>query len=129
MIRGYEEPFLQNDIFAALCRLIRHREGDLPPEALNGIQTPCLLIWGEHDKSVPLHIGERLNNDLVHSDLIVLKETSHAVPEERPRELYQHIKTFLANSMPLKGITSGGTSHLGIQEMFMEEEKDSPPVI
>jgi pimeloyl-ACP methyl ester carboxylesterase len=124
MIHGYEEPFLKNDIFAALCRLLRHREGDLPAEALNEIQTPCLLIWGEHDKSVPLHIGERLNNDLVHSDLIVFKETGHAVPEERPRELYQHIKTFLADSMPKQS-----TSILGIQEMLMEEEKDSPPVV
>jgi pimeloyl-ACP methyl ester carboxylesterase len=104
MINGYEEPFLRNDIFAALCRLIRHREGDLPVEVLNGIQTPCLLIWGEHDKAVPLHIGERLNNDLVHSQLVIINETGHAIPEERPRELYQHIKNFLADQRPLQSL-------------------------
>jgi pimeloyl-ACP methyl ester carboxylesterase len=98
MIRGYEEPFLQNDIFAALCRLLRHREGDLPVNALNNIQTRCLLIWGEHDKAVPLHIGERLNKDLLNSQLVVFTETGHAVPEERPHETYRQITSFIAQS-------------------------------
>jgi pimeloyl-ACP methyl ester carboxylesterase len=95
MINGYLQPFLQDDIFTALTRMIRHREGDLPVEVLNKIQTPCLLIWGDHDKSIPLHYGEKLNQDLVNSQLIVLKETGHAIPEERPFEIYQYIKNFL----------------------------------
>jgi pimeloyl-ACP methyl ester carboxylesterase len=95
MINGYLQPFLQDEIFVALTRMIRHREGDLPAQVLNNIKTPCLLIWGEHDKSLPVHIGERLNKDLVNSELIILKESGHALPEERPREVYQHIKSFL----------------------------------
>jgi pimeloyl-ACP methyl ester carboxylesterase len=95
MINGYLQPFLQDEIFVALTRMIRHREGDLPVEVLNKIETPCLLIWGEHDKSIPVHLGEQLNKDLVNSELIVLKETGHAVPEERPFEIYQYIKNFL----------------------------------
>lgn len=95
MINGYLEPFLTDEIFIALTRMIRHREGDLPSEILNQIQTPCLLIWGEHDKSLPVHVGERLNKDLVNSTLVILKETGHALPEERPNEVYHHIKNFL----------------------------------
>ena len=95
MINGYLQPFLQDEIFVALTRMIRHREGDLPVEVLNKIETPCLLIWGDHDKSIPLHHGEKLNKDLVNSELVVLKETGHAVPEERPFEIYQYIKSFL----------------------------------
>lgn len=91
MINGYLQPFLKDEIFIALTRMIRHREGDLPAQALNQIQTPCLLIWGDHDNSMPLHIGEKLNKDLANSELIVLKETGHAVPEERPKEIYQTI--------------------------------------
>ncbi|MDR7002362.1 alpha/beta hydrolase [Neobacillus niacini] len=96
MINGYLQPFLQDNIFVALTKMIRHREGDLPVEVLKQIQTPCLLIWGEHDRSMPLHVGERLNKDLANSELIVLKETGHAVPEERPEEVYHQIKRFLA---------------------------------
>jgi pimeloyl-ACP methyl ester carboxylesterase len=92
MINGYLQPFLQDEIFVALTRMIRHREGDLSGEILNQIKTPCLLIWGDHDNSMPLHIGKKLNKDLPNSELIILKETGHAVPEERPKEIYQYIK-------------------------------------
>jgi pimeloyl-ACP methyl ester carboxylesterase len=92
MINGYLQPFLQDEIFVALTRMIRHREDDLHTEILNQIKTPCLLIWGDHDKSMPLHIGKKLNNDLVNSELIILKETGHALPEERPIEVYYYIK-------------------------------------
>ncbi|WP_251552407.1 alpha/beta fold hydrolase [Neobacillus muris] len=97
MINGYLQPFLQDEIFVALTRMIRDREGDLPPVVLKQIQTPCLLIWGDHDKSMPLEVGEKLNKDLVNSELIVLKETGHALPEERPFEVYQYIKNFISS--------------------------------
>lgn len=95
MIRGYLQPFLQDEIFVALTRMIRDREGDLPADVLKKIETPCLLIWGDHDKSVPLQIGEKLKNDLVNSELVILKETGHALPEERPNEVFQYIIGFL----------------------------------
>ncbi|XJZ28885.1 alpha/beta fold hydrolase [Bacillota bacterium Lsc_1132] len=95
MIRGYLEPFLSKEIFTALTRMIRHREGDLPAEKLKQIKTPCLLIWGEQDKSVPLEIGERLKSDLTNAELVVLKNTGHAIPEERPKEIYHCINRFL----------------------------------
>ncbi|MDF2557895.1 MAG: yugF [Bacillales bacterium] len=95
MINGYLQPFLEDKIFMALTRMIRHLEADLPAKVLKSIQTPCLLIWGDQDKSQPLHIGKRLHSDLVNSELVVLKETGHAVPEERPKEVFQHITHFL----------------------------------
>jgi len=98
MVDGYLQPFLQNKIFSALTRMIRDWEGDLPSKVLNQIKANCLLIWGEHDKSQPLHIGERLKEDLTHSKLIVLNETGHAIPEERPYEIYEHIKRFVKES-------------------------------
>ncbi|GHH98426.1 alpha/beta fold hydrolase [Neobacillus kokaensis] len=95
MINGYMEPFLQDEIFVALTRMIRDREGDLPRKILKQIKTPCLLIWGEHDKSIPLKFGEKLKQDLSNSELIVLRETGHAIPEERPSEIFEYIKGFL----------------------------------
>ena len=95
MIQGYLEPFLSKKIFTALARMVLHREGDLPAEKLQQIQTPCLLIWGEQDRSVPLEIGKHLKNDLTNAELVVLKDTGHAIPEERPTEIYQYINTFL----------------------------------
>lgn len=95
MLYGYLSPFLEDDIFRALTRMIRDREGDMPASALKKIETPCLLIWGEHDRVVPLHIGKRLNKDLKNSKLVVLKDTGHLVPEERPEDVLQHIRSFM----------------------------------
>ncbi|MFE8702401.1 alpha/beta fold hydrolase [Cytobacillus sp. FJAT-54145] len=96
MILGYTSPFLEDDIFKALTRMIRDREGDLTAEKLNSIETPCLLIWGEHDRVVPLNVGKRLNKDLKNSDLIVFKDTGHLVPEERPEDTTKYIREFIA---------------------------------
>ena len=95
MMTGYLQPFLEEDIFRALTRMIRDRENDLSCQQLKEISTPCLLIWGEHDRVVPVSVGNRLNQDLKNSELIVLKETGHLVPEERPEDIYTHIKQFL----------------------------------
>ncbi|MEH7123718.1 MULTISPECIES: alpha/beta fold hydrolase [unclassified Bacillus (in: firmicutes)] len=94
MAEGYLAPFLKDDIFLALAKLIRDREGDLSADILKEIQVPCLLIWGEQDKVVPLQIGKQLQQDLNNSKLIVLKETGHLLPEERPEEVFQYIKEF-----------------------------------
>jgi pimeloyl-ACP methyl ester carboxylesterase len=96
MMFGYLKPFLDDDIFRALTRMIRHREGDLSQQDLNRIETPCLLIWGKHDRVVPLHIGKRLNKDLPNSKLLILENTGHLVPEERPEDVYQHIRSFIS---------------------------------
>lgn len=95
MEKGYLEPFLEERIFPALTRMIRDHEGDLPVQFLRKIDTPCLLIWGEHDKVVPLQIGKRLHGDLKNAKLIVLKDTGHLVPEEKPEEVFQLIKEYI----------------------------------
>lgn len=114
MYNGYLMPFLKNDIFKALTRMLRHHEGDLPQQVLHQIETPCLLIWGEHDKVVPLQIGKRLNADLKHSELIVLKETGHLVPEERPLDVKRHIMGFLSE----KALSPSSTKTLGHGDRF-----------
>ncbi|VEF47124.1 putative hydrolase [Bacillus freudenreichii] len=95
MIQGYANQFEDPRIFFALALLLRHREGDLPKEALKNIQTPCLLVWGEHDKIVPVAIGKKLSEDLPHAKLVILKQTGHLVPEEQPQDVYQEIRSFL----------------------------------
>ncbi|WP_442595838.1 alpha/beta fold hydrolase [Neobacillus sp. D3-1R] len=104
MLYGYLQPFIEdNEIFKALTKMIRDREGDLSSAQLQTIETPSLLIWGEHDKVVPVQIGKKLNRDLKSSELIILKDTGHLVPEERPEEVLNHIKKFLQpkNTTPL----------------------------
>jgi len=97
MLHGYLVPFLENDIFPALTRMIRDREDELNEQDLQQINTPCLLIWGEHDRVVPLDIGKKLKRDLKNAELIVLKDTGHLVPEEQPHLVHKYIKEFLGS--------------------------------
>ncbi|MFN2744052.1 MULTISPECIES: alpha/beta fold hydrolase [Bacillus] len=95
MIDGYLKPFLDDQIFRALARLIRHREGDLAPDELKQIETPSLLIWGEEDRVVPVQIGKRLHQDLPNSSFYSLKHTGHLVPEENPDFVSDKIANFV----------------------------------
>jgi pimeloyl-ACP methyl ester carboxylesterase len=96
MKEGYLQPFLTDEgIFSALAKLLRDREGDLSSDELNNIKKPCLLIWGKEDKIVPLSVGNRLEKDLPNASLIVLEETGHLVPEEKPQETIRLIEEFL----------------------------------
>ena len=96
MRQGYLDPFMKkHDIFRALGRMLRDKESDLSSEQLHSIDTPCLLVWGRYDRVVPLDIGRRLHEDLPNSKLIVLENTGHLLPEEKPEEVYQLIKEFL----------------------------------
>ncbi|MEW8970196.1 MAG: alpha/beta hydrolase [Mesobacillus sp.] len=107
MLYGYLSPFLEDDIFKALTMMIRHREGDLSAEDLRKIKAPCLLIWGEHDKVVPVMIGRKLNKDLRNSELVILKETGHLVPEERPEDVHQLINGFIAAEETAEATANG----------------------
>lgn len=98
MINGYSEPFLDNRIFVGLTKMIRHREGDLPPSDLHTIRTPVLLIWGEEDRVVPVSIGKRLHLDLSNSIFTSFQKTGHLVPEEIPKDVYQNILQFVYSS-------------------------------
>ncbi|WP_456277857.1 alpha/beta fold hydrolase [Bacillus sp. AK128] len=100
MMRGYEQPFMNELIFPGLARLIRHREEDLCSEELQQIDTECLLIWGKEDKVVPLKIGKRLNEDLPNSKLIVIDRAGHLIPEEKPNLIYSYIRQFISKRNP-----------------------------
>ncbi|MBU8805339.1 alpha/beta hydrolase [Bacillus subtilis] len=95
MIDGYGRPFQDEQIFKAMTRFIRHREGDLEPEQLKKMNKPALLIWGEEDRIVPMEIGKRLHADLPNSVLYSLGQTGHLVPEERPELVSEHIADFI----------------------------------
>jgi pimeloyl-ACP methyl ester carboxylesterase len=58
------------------------------------IKQPTLLIWGEEDKVVPLHNGEKLYDSIPDSRLVVLKNCGHVPPEENPERFVELISAF-----------------------------------
>lgn len=90
-IEEYGLPLQESGFYTALTRLLRYREGDLNSDELKNIIAPTLLLWGEEDRVVPVHIGHKLVNDLPNAKLITYEKTGHLITEERPHEVFQQI--------------------------------------
>ncbi|WP_414703572.1 alpha/beta fold hydrolase [Pseudalkalibacillus sp. SCS-8] len=95
LINGYAQPFSDQEIFHALIRVLRHREGDMLPEEMKEIKPPVLLLWGRHDRVIPLLVGERMVNDLPDAKLKVYDNAGHLLPEEIPMEVSEEICSFI----------------------------------
>jgi pimeloyl-ACP methyl ester carboxylesterase len=69
---------------------------DIAP-VVTALQTPTLLIWGEHDNLVPLACAYSLQAQLahVHPHLLVIKQASHVSMFEQPRQFNSAVLAFL----------------------------------
>ena len=65
------------------------------PEHLRRIPSPTLVVWGRHDKLIPLAHGEKYVSLIKNSQLEVLEECGHMVPFEKSAELASRTLQFL----------------------------------
>jgi pimeloyl-ACP methyl ester carboxylesterase len=59
------------------------------------IRVPTLIIWGRHDRVIPLANGERLARDIAGSRLIVIENSGHIPHEEVPDSVRTPLADFL----------------------------------
>ena len=57
---------------------------------------PTLVLWGDHDRVVPLSVGQKLAAELPNARLVVLERCGHIPPEEHPDASWQVVSDFLA---------------------------------
>lgn len=67
------------------------------PDRYRGIECPSLLVWGEHDRTVPRSVMERLGATLPHARSVIIQDCGHTPHEECPAELSAHLNRFLAD--------------------------------
>ena len=68
------------------------------------LRMPALLLWGDRDPALPLEVPRRMVREIPGGQLAILPRTSHWVPEERPAEVVDLIRDFLAtDSLPGRG--------------------------
>lgn len=60
------------------------------------LDVPTLLLWGRHDRIVPVAVGERLQRALPRAELVVLEGSGHVPQEEEPGRVLEAIEAFLA---------------------------------
>lgn len=64
-------------------------------ECYSEINRPVLIIWGAHDKLIPIEHYEHFCQDFPHAHKILLKECGHIPQEEKPAETREAIIAFL----------------------------------
>lgn len=70
---------------------------DLDMERMSLIRNRTLLIWGEKDTATPVWMGEKLDNALPNSGLVVMPGQTHGLPIKSPNEVAELIEQFLAS--------------------------------
>ncbi len=73
----------------------QRRDGMEP--SLSQVTAPTLLIWGEHDKHVPLAWGELLRDRLPDARLEIMRGVSHLPHYEAPEAFAALVNEFLAS--------------------------------
>ena len=62
------------------------------------INIPTLIIWGEEDNIIPIHIAYKFLKDIKNSKLKIIGECGHAPQEEKPEAVIPLIEEFLKSS-------------------------------
>lgn len=100
-IEAYAQPLSTSDgRYAVSCsaRQILEPKTVAAAGELGNISVPTLLLWGDHDRVVPLSVGQRLEEILPRARLEVLEDCGHMPQEELPRESLERVRSFLAES-------------------------------
>ncbi len=97
-MRGFMAPLRQRGAIAAAAHIARN----LPPglrdlfPRLGGMTRPVQLIWGAHDRLLPLRSGLLLNRILPTSRLEVFSHCAHCPMEEDPPRFNRIVTEFLS---------------------------------
>jgi pimeloyl-ACP methyl ester carboxylesterase len=65
------------------------------PAHLRRIECPTLILWGRHDKLIPLGHGEYLAEHIRGAKLEILDQSAHMLPFEQPVEFAEHVRRFV----------------------------------
>jgi pimeloyl-ACP methyl ester carboxylesterase len=97
-VRGYAASLGTSDALRALiasARQIRPDRLDQLTASYPRLEIPTLLLWGRHDRVVPLWVGQRLERELPNARLHVLEACGHLPAEELPDESWAVLQAFL----------------------------------
>lgn len=93
-ITAHQRPLLAADTHRAILCMLRRWSAERIELEAERITQPTLLVWGAHDREVPLRSGERLHGLIKGSRLFVFPDCGHLPQEERPLELVSLVAEF-----------------------------------
>lgn len=67
-------------------------------ENLRRIAAPTLILWADNDPLFPPRVAEKLQRDIPHAELKIVKESGHFLQEEQPQQVIEHLLAFLSHA-------------------------------
>jgi pimeloyl-ACP methyl ester carboxylesterase len=80
----------------ATARTLVPDQVDTIVQQVRTLTLPVQIVWGRHDRIVPISTGQRLSQDLPDARFAVIEASGHAPQEERPAETLAVLRAFLA---------------------------------
>lgn len=77
------------------ARMLVPDDVDTITREVRSLRIPVLVVWGRHDRIVPISTGERLSQELPDARFVVIEASGHAPQEERPAETLDALRAFL----------------------------------
>lgn len=62
---------------------------------MKALRVPCVLIWGEEDRMVPVEVARRMSQTIRNSQLVVIPAADHAIPYKHPNLFVVKMKQLL----------------------------------
>jgi pimeloyl-ACP methyl ester carboxylesterase len=94
VVEGHTRPLRVKGHMRAQLKQLADRRKDVPFDPAQ-IRAPALILWGEHDRLVPLSRGEELARLIPNSKLIVIRSSGHLPMEEQPELVNRELQAFL----------------------------------
>ena len=92
--RHFELALREGNRRALALRLRQMVDGE-HVERIASLKQPTLILWGEHDRLIPLVAGQQFQQMIAGSRLVVLEGLGHVPQEEDPARSVAPVKEFL----------------------------------
>lgn len=89
-------PLRTRGAHRAIIRTVRSWDAERVSRDAHLLTRPTLLLWGDHDREVPLREGEHLHEEIPHSRLVIFRECGHLPHEEYPAGFTKVVSEFCA---------------------------------
>ena len=93
-IESVTRPLMAKDAHHSVLASARNWDANRIQDDAHLINQSTLLVWGEFDRVIPMHNGERLFNSILNSRLVILKDCGHIPQEEKPERFVELITEF-----------------------------------
>jgi pimeloyl-ACP methyl ester carboxylesterase len=89
------ERFLRNRISTAHLGWNPYMHDPKLPDRLHRITAPTLILWGEHDRVLPVGYADRWAELLPKAEVAIVKDAGHLPFAEQPAAALRVVRTFL----------------------------------